>query len=475
VRKSFSRRDLLVGAAAFAAGGLTGAVNGTARAAGLDDGRPAPRSARRDAPVLLRGACVLTQDPALGDFDSADVLIEGSRIASVGPELPVPDGAELVDASRMIVIPGFVDTHRHMWQGALRNILPNGLLSDYVRDILGVARPVFRPEDVHIGNLVSALGAINAGVTTLLDWSHIGNTPEHTDAAIAGLRAAGVRAVYGYGGGSAGPQNRFPEDIRRLRAEHFASDDQLLTLALAAGIDAGQWALAREVGAIISVHVNGTNQLLPLANVMGPDVTYIHCPNLADREWELIAATGGSVSISAPVEMQMGHGEPPIQRALDHGIRPSLSTDVETQMASDFFTQMRSVFTLQRMQVLSRQRAGEADLPPLLTVRDVVEFATLQGARDNHLEAKIGSLSPGKDADIVLLRRDDINVMPVNHAYGAVVLAMDTSNVDTVFIGGEVRKWQGRLTADLDGVRTAAHASRDGILERAGWPRTLLD
>ena len=104
----------------------------------------------------------------------------------------------------MIVMPGFVDTHRHMWQGALRNILPNGLLSDYGRDITGTARSVFRPEDAHIGDLVSALGAINAGVTTVLDWSHIGNSPEHSDAAIAGLRESGIRAVYAFGGGASG-------------------------------------------------------------------------------------------------------------------------------------------------------------------------------------------------------------------------------------------------------------------------------
>ena len=155
----------------------------------------------------------------------------------------------MIDASNMIVMPGFVDTHRHMWQGALRNILPNGLLSDYSRDITGTARSVFRPDDARIGDLVSALGALNAGVTTVLDWSHVGNSPEHTDAAIEGLRESGIRAVYAFGSG-AGPAGRYPQDIRRLRTRHFSSDDQLLTLALAAGQSAADWALARDVGAI---------------------------------------------------------------------------------------------------------------------------------------------------------------------------------------------------------------------------------
>jgi cytosine/adenosine deaminase-related metal-dependent hydrolase len=159
----------------------------------------------------------------------------------------------------MIVMPGFVDTHRHIWEGPLRNILPNGLLSDYQRDITGAARAVYRPEDAYIGDLVSAPGAINAGVTTLLDWSHIGNSPEHTDAAIQGLRESGIRGVYAFGTGTAGPHNQFPQDIRRLRTQYFSSADQLLTLAMAAGINAADWAVAREVGAPITVHVNGTN------------------------------------------------------------------------------------------------------------------------------------------------------------------------------------------------------------------------
>jgi cytosine/adenosine deaminase-related metal-dependent hydrolase len=357
----------------------------------------------------------------------------------------------------------------------LRNILPNGLLGDYQRDITGTARSVFRPEDAYIGDLTTALGAINAGVTTLLDWSHIGNSPEHTDAAIEGLRESGIRGVYAFGGGTAGPANRFPDDIRRLRTEHFASDDQLLTLAMAGGIDAGQWAVAREVGAPITVHANGTGQLLAVADVMGPDVTCIHCPNLTDAEWELLARSGSHVSIACPIEMEMGHGVPPIQQALDHGIRPSLSVDVETQMPGEFFTQMRTIFQLQRMQVLARQAAGQSDLPALLTVREVLEFATIQGAIDNTLDHKVGTLTPGKEADMILLRTDHVNVMPVNNAYGAVVLGMDTSNVDTVVIQGRVRKWRGEMAGvDLVRILEEASASRDYILEGAGWPRTLL-
>jgi cytosine/adenosine deaminase-related metal-dependent hydrolase len=464
-----SRRGFLMsGAGGIAAGALGAAASACTSTTAQRD---TPTSTRGNR-TLLKGGSVLTLDPKIGDFEAADVLIEGTKIAAVQPNLSAT--AETIDASNMIVMPGFVDTHRHMWQGSLRNILPNGLLSDYMRDILG-ARSLFRPEDVRIGDLVTALGAINAGVTTLLDWSHIGNSPEHTDAAIDGLRESGVRAVYGFGSGVGGPQNQFPQDIRRLRKQHFASSDQLLTLAMATGTSASDWALAREVGASISVHLATTSQLIPVAKVMGPDVTYIHCNDVDAAGFRMIADSGGHVSISCPIEMQMGLGVPPIQQALDHGIRPSLSVDVETEIPGDFFTQMRAAFTLQRMQLTARQQANEKSDRLLVTVRDVIEFATIEGARDNRLDGRIGTLTPGKEADIILLRKDAINVMPVNNVYGAVVLGMDTSNVDTVFIGGTLRKANGRLVGvDLARIGRLARASRDFIVSKAGWPRTLM-
>jgi cytosine/adenosine deaminase-related metal-dependent hydrolase len=464
-----NRRDFLIAGA----GGLAG---GVARA---QQPRRAVRPVPRVVPsrhILLKGGTVLSLDPKVGDFDTADVLIDGPKIAAVGPNLKdVPADAVVIDASQSIVMPGFVDTHRHMWEGQLRGILPDGRLSDYTRDITGAARAVFRPEDARAGDLISALGAINAGVTTVLDWSHIGNSPEHTDAAIDGLRESGLRAVYAFGGGTGGPKNQFPQDIRRLRRQHFSSSDQLLTLAMATGADASSWAVARDVGAPITLHVNGVGSLLSVASAMRSDCTYIHCNLLTDAEWRLIASTGGHVSIAAPIEMEMGHGIPPIQQALDHGIRPSLSVDVETEMPGDLFTQMRTAFTLQRMQIMARERAGERNVPKLLTVKEVVEFATIQGAKDNALDGKIGTLTPGKEADIVLLRHDRINVTPLNKAYGSVVLGMDTSNVDTVFIAGKMVKQDGQLVGvDLARINRLARESRDYILGKTGWPKTAV-
>jgi 5-methylthioadenosine/S-adenosylhomocysteine deaminase len=470
-----SRREFLSwSAAGVVAGTVASPATASAASVTQDD---LPPSGSPEQRVLVRGGVVLTMDRQLGDFEKADVLIEGSKIAAVGPGI-ASNTAVVVDASRMIVMPGFVDSHRHMWQAQLRHILPNGRIdSDYPRDISGTARTVYRPEDVRLGNLLTAWGAVNAGVTTVLDWSHISNSPEHADAAVQGLNEAGIRAVYAYGPGGRGSRNAHPRDIYRLRKKYFGSDDQLLTLALATGDDPATWAVARDVGAPITLHVNGTGALLApgTARQMGPDVTYIHCCRLSLEEWKLIADTGGGVSISAPVEMEMGHGVPAIQSTLDHRIQVSLSCDVETGVPSEFFTQMRTIYFLQRMMVFARERAGEKDVPPLLTVKQVVEIATMGGAKVNHLEREIGSLTPGKQADLILLAANTLNVAPLNHAYGAVVLGMDTSNVDTVLIGGKVKKWRGQLVGvQMDRLRREVEASREYLLARAGWPRTVL-
>lgn len=469
-----SRRDFLKSSSVGIAAGVLVNGSGISKALAVDEenGQLPDRSPNRN--LLLKGGVVLSMDQDIGDFDKADVLINGSKITAVGPELK-SDGTQEIDASNMIIMPGFVDTHRHIWQGQLRNILPDGMLSDYFREILVNARAHYRPEDVHAGDLVSALAAINAGVTTLLDWSHIGNSPDHTNGAIRGLQESGIRAVYAFGNGVAGPNNEYPDDIRRLRKQYFSSNDQLLTLAMAAGNDAAQWAVAREVAAPISSHVNGTGTLLPLARVMGPDNTYIHCPNLTNEEFQLIADSGGGISISGPIEMEMGHGIPPYQQVIDHKIPWSLSNDVETEIPAEFFTQMRTAFTLQRMSIFSRESAGEKNLPALISVKDIVNIATMGGAMVNHLEHKIGSLTPGKEADIIMLDMDQINVLPVNNAYGAVVLGMDTSNVKHVFIRGKVMKWQGKLIeVDLKRINSMAEKSRDYLLQQAGWSSTLL-
>ena len=276
------------------------------------------------------------------------------------------------------------NSHRHIWEGILRNILPDGTLQDYMRDIPGRLAVGFRPQDVYVSTYLSALGAINAGVTTLLDWSQIQNSPDHTDSAVSALQDAGIRAVFAYGPPSLGrpwwsdESHAYPADIERLRATAFASEDQLLTLAVAAtGPEFAPyemvekvWRAARNVGARISVHAGigargklGHYERMGRDGLLGPDTTYIHCGTLNATEWRMIADTGGTVSISPQIEMQMGHGTPPIQTAIEHRLRPSLSVDVETSAPSDFFTQMRAALAIQRGLVNARILDEEKDVP----------------------------------------------------------------------------------------------------------------
>jgi 5-methylthioadenosine/S-adenosylhomocysteine deaminase len=486
---ALSRREFLCTgtAGAVAAAAVTASVIGTASAQQPAGGAAPGR------PILIKGGCVLTLDRALGDFEAADILIEGKTITAVRPNISAPN-AEVIDAARMIVMPGLVDTHRHMWQGILRNVLPDGSLEDYRDVVQRTFGAIYTPDDVYAGDLFSALGAIDSGVTCILDWSHIHNSPAHSDAAVKALFDSGVRAVFAYGNGQNETgryweiaTSRYPGDIARLRKQYFASDDQLVTLYLAAPSGSPEQVLptfkaARDVGARITMHAgvgpgggNGLLEKLNAEKALGADTTYVHCCTLNDTEWKLIRDTGGTVSIASYVESLMGHGIPPIQKAIDMGIRPSLSIDVETSVPNDFFGQMRTAFSLQKRQVWERRHAGDPNAPKFLTVREVLEFATIEGARANGLDRKIGTLTPGKEADIILLRTDRLNVMPLNNAVGAVVANMGPQNVDTVLIAGKVMKRNGAmLGVSYDRLTRLGDEARDRLYAAAKVKNTRV-
>jgi 5-methylthioadenosine/S-adenosylhomocysteine deaminase len=431
---------------------------------------------------LIKGGMVLTVDPSIGDLPVGDVLIDGDEIVDVGPSLSVGDDVEVFDATGMIVMPGFIDTHRHIWEGVLRNIgtdVPLEGRTSYISFVLHKLAPAFRPEDAYLGDLVSALGAIDAGITTLLDWSHIQGSPAHTDAVVQALKDSGMRAVFGYGFPWWGKwEERQPSWFVRAATEHFSTKDQMLTLALAAPgpeftdfeISRDHWKLAREADARISTHVgvgsyglDSKLQEMGEAGLLGADTTYIHCTTLNDTEIQMIVDTGGTVSLASPVEMMMGHGMPPIQKFLDRGLHPSLSVDVETNVPGDMFNQMRSILALQRA------RAAILGKEPV-TTREVLTYATVDGAKANGLDHKTGSLTPGKQADLIMLRTDRLNVTPLNDPVTAVVTGMDTSNVDTVIIAGRVMKRHGVLLhVDWDAVKRAADESRDFVIQKSGF------
>ena len=480
-----SRRDFLKSSTGLAAAAAATQmlVPREAFAQGPGTGNPDAELARVQGArrVLLKGGVVLSLDPQVGDFAQADVLLEDGKIREVRPNIAVSgDAVAVIDAANRIVIPGFVDTHSHSYQGLLRNILISGLLNpDYNRDIQTTLTPAYQAADAYAGILVTALGMIDMGTTAMVDISQVSHTPEHSDACIRALQESGIRAVYAYHRG-AGPAAQYPQDIKRLQRTYFSSKDQLLTLALTANLNANVFALAREVGVPVVQHLVGNDlspQLLELARagLLRPGDEYIHCLGINDAAWRLIKDSGGQVSICAPIDMAMGHGLPAIQEALDHGLRPSLSSDHGVAIAQDFFTVMRSTYTLQRLLVLQRARKGEQNLPRLLTCRDMLEFATIAGARCANIDSKVGTLAPGKEADIVMLRADRLDVWPLNNAPMAVVNLMNPSHVDTVFIAGKVKKWRGNLVGvDVARVLRLVEEARDGVVRRARFQMNLL-
>jgi 5-methylthioadenosine/S-adenosylhomocysteine deaminase len=480
------RRFLCTTAAGVAAAPLMAAAS-------VGEAEAAKRAAQSGRSILIKGGCVLSLDKEVGDFEKADVLVEGKKISAVKPNISAPN-AQVIDASKCVVMPGFIDTHRHMWEGFLRNSLPDGSLADYIALIQKKFGANYVPEDAYIANLLSTLGCIDCGVTTVLDWSHIQNSPEHTDAAIKGLQESGVRSVFAYGypqtasgNWKDAPKQKYPGDIARLRKQYFSSDDQLVTLFLASPGGAPAdivniWKAARDVGAPITIHVGvgefGKSAFLEKVHAIEPlrsDTTYVHACTLNDTEWKLIKDSGGTISMAGYVEKLMGHGNPPIQKMLDLGMRPSLSVDVETSVPNDFFNQMRTVFTQQKDQVWERRLSGDKNAPKFLTVRDVLEFATVEGARANKLDKKVGTLTPGKEADIILLRHDMLNVMPMNNAVGAVVTSMGPQNVDTVLIAGKIMKRNGRLVGvDMGRLERLGNEAKARVYKAAGVPDKLI-
>jgi 5-methylthioadenosine/S-adenosylhomocysteine deaminase len=444
--------------------------------------------------LLVRGGVVITLDPATGTLTPGEVLVAGGVIRAVGERIPPEQaaGAEVIDVPGSIVLPGFIDTHRHTWQAVIRQIAADWTLGHYMTGIHAGLSRHFRPEDTYIGNLLGTLEALDSGITTLLDWSHNLATPEHADAAVQALLESGARAVFAHGGGA--PQWQappspvpHPQDARRVRDRWFSGegpDQGLVTMAMA--LRGPQFAtkettvddfrLARDLGLRVSVHVGDGEwgRTRPVAwmreaGLLGDDVTYVHCNTLADDELAMIAGSGGTASVSADIELSMGHGWPATGRLLAAGIRPSLSIDVCTLNSGDMFGAMRSTIASQRALANAEAAARGTVVDALVpSCPDVVGFATVEGARATGLLDRTGSLTVGKDADLIVLSTDSPGMFPLNNPWGAIVYSGHPGTVDTVLVRGNVRKRGGRLVgADLARVRRLAEASRDRLFARA--------
>ena len=438
--------------------------------------------------IVVRNGFVVTMDPDVGDLPKGDVLIEDGAITAVGADLGAED-ADVIDAAGCIVMPGFIDSHRHTWEAAIRGCAPDATLDDYFVEVLDTFAPLYTPDDVYASNLAGSLECINAGITTLVDWSHINNTPEHPDAAIAGLKDSGIRAQYAYGCANLSLNDYWNQstiampgdDVRRIRDTYFPSDDGLLTMALATrgpgfcvdDVVTSEWHLARELDLPVTVHVAmgrlagrfGMVKQLADLDLLYEGTTYIHSCYLSDEEWKLVRDSGGTVSIAAQVEMQMGHGWPPTGTCYAHGLRPSLSIDVVTTVPGDLFTQMRAAFGCERVQVNAVAWKDDVPIPEsTVTARNMVEMATSNGAHVAQVEDRTGSLTVGKQADVVVLDGTAINTAPLFDPYATIALCADVSNVRDVIVGGAVHKRDGRMLADVAAARAKVQDARERLV-----------
>jgi len=499
--------------AAAAAGAAMTAFDLLAAGPAAANEAPAPLgSGERGRRYVIRGGAVMSMDPTVGDFAQADVLVEGKKIIAVGPNLQA-GGAAVIDARGRIVMPGFIDTHHHQFETALRSFLADGLLLpgtpggdiNYYQYILLKFAPVYRPQDVYINELFGSLSQLDAGVTTVHDISQIHHSPAHSDAAIQGLIASGRRAAFGYfesAGGVAG--NQYPIDAARIKKQWFSSTDQLTTMIMGGEVYLPgyekAWQIGRELGLQVAAHILSPFGIRPTLDLLaqgkggdsgtlalGPDNLFVHMTGMSDLGWQKVKDTGAQVSLAVPIEMNMRHGMPPILKMQSLGLEPSLSVDVECTLTADFFTQMRSCMNVQRAlvnQAILDQGLATGDwwpttqppgLPNPLTSRDVLRYATINGAKGLRLDGKVGSLTPGKEADIIILDATAINVAPLNNVPGAVVSLMERSNVETVIVAGKLRKWKGRLLdTDLAGLRAQLEASRDYLFTAAGVGQDLF-
>ncbi|HEY8002549.1 MAG TPA: amidohydrolase family protein [Solirubrobacterales bacterium] len=435
--------------------------------------------------TLLHGGEVLVGDPGLGRVEAADLLIEDGRIAAIGPGLEAD--AERIDAGGRLAIPGFVDTHRHLWQTAMRGICADWTLLDYFLGIRVNAAAVYTPDDVYAGNYVGALEALDAGVTCVLDFSHCLNSPEHADEAVRGLREAGIRGTFAYGmypvpleaPAFAGVEER-AADARRVRERHFSSPDGLLGMGIAlTELGLVPWEttiaeveLARELDAPVSAHIGTVWSdrrrpevaLLHAAGLLGERQVHVHCNACSGRELDLLADAGASVSVTPETELQMGMGFPVTQRLLERGMIPSLGCDIVSNNRGDLFTQMRLGLACERARTNETElRAGVMPETLTLSAAEMLSFATLGGAKALGLEREIGSIEIGKAADLVLLRADGPAFSPANDPVAQIVMQAGINEVDGVLVAGRPVKLAGSLIGDDARARELAFQSRDRI------------
>ncbi|MED5524616.1 MAG: amidohydrolase family protein [Pseudomonadota bacterium] len=432
--------------------------------------------------TLFKGGTVVTMDANVPNLAIGDVLVEGDRILAVGPELTA-DGAQLIDASGHIVMPGLIDAHHHMWLGVMRRMMPNvdDLFAyiDVVAEKLGAH---YRPNDMYQSTLLTAVASLDAGITTIVDACHNARSPEHSDAALDALDDSGIRALHMVGAAmdKQASSQHLPGDLARL-AGKWNQPGSLVQVGLFGQLNLEWWNVARQLNMrILTEFIGDLAQLGPeFANpgVLGSDNIFNHCTRLPEGTWRLLADAGVNVTINPRSDALFGFDDDrcAYQQAVDHGLTPALGVDLDTAFGSDLFGEMHALFGQQRSAMRYRRFRGEQDVPAPVTVEAVLQAATVHGARAAGLADQVGSLTPGKQADIIMIRTGGAAVFPVSNAVGTIVQAVERGDVDTVMVAGKLRKRAGVLVGvDLAALNAAVTASRDYLLETSGYQPELF-
>jgi 5-methylthioadenosine/S-adenosylhomocysteine deaminase len=434
--------------------------------------------------LLIKGGHVVTVDPDLGDLPVGDVLAADGVITAVGQDLrPATADAEVVDAAGRLVIPGLVDTHRHVWQGAIGGYTPQITGAGYGPAVLTGIALEHTPDNVYAGTLWGALQALDAGITTIADWAHNDQSPAHADADLRGLRDSGIRGFFLYGGpgpATDDPNPPHPADARRMRDEYFASGSYgRLRMGMAlrgpaftsAERNAADFAFARELGLPISIHVGmaGTGDAvaaLERDRLLDSDVNYVHGNFLTDAEWDLLAASGGTMTITPSTDMLMQFGTfPSTGAALSRGIVSGFGIDTICSAGTDLFSEMRLALAAERSRANASTVSSDKMVPTVdLHQRDMLRLATIGGARVWHLESEIGTLTPGKQADIAIIDLRSPHLDGFGDPVAVMVLGAGPADVETVIVGGDVVKHKGQLVGShVSKALDLMHQTRDQL------------
>src|SRR5271170_8215457 len=434
--------------------------------------------------VLLRNGYIVTMDESRGDIAGADVLLRDDKIAEIGRGLSASHpNAEVIDVTGRLVLPGLVDTHRHVWQGAILAFTPQVTGAGYDPMVLNGIAPQYEPDDIYAGALWGALQALDAGITTIADWAHNLQSAEHADANLKGLKESGIRGYFLYGGPGPKTNDRnppHPQDARRMRDEHFPNGmNGRLRMGMALRgpcftseeQNARDFAFARELQLPISTHVGMAStadaiEKLERGRLLGPDVNYAHGNMLTDREFDLVATSRGTLSITPSSDMLMQFGTyPGTGRALERNITCGFGIDTICSVGTDLFSEMRLALAAERSRANQAALARGERVPTVdLHQRDMLRLATLEGAQVWNMEGEIGSLTPGKQADIITVDMRSPHLDGYGDPVATVVLGAGPADVDTVIVAGNIIKRGAKLIGPhVDNARKLMYEARERL------------